>query len=81
MLPVGYSFGIEVSYPVSQPMTNGVMTLIMQICSVFVSLLGEYLCTHYTPLYALAFFIGQFTLGSICSLFVKEDLRRLKNEK
>ena len=80
MLPVGYAFGVEVSYPVSQAMSNGIMTFFMQIVSTIVAFIGGWLCDHYEPLWALTFFVAQFAVGAMCSLWVKEDLRRLNNE-
>ena len=58
MLPVGYAFGVEVSYPVSQAMSNGIMTFFMQIVSTLVAFIGGWLADHYDPLWALTFFVA-----------------------
>ena len=78
--PIGYSFGVEISHPVAQPMANGIMTLFMQTASLIVSLTGGYLLDNYDTINTLTFFISLFSAAALLSLFVKEDLRRLNAE-
>ena len=80
ILPVGYSFGVELSHPVAQPMANGIMTLFMQTSSLIVSLVGGYLLDNYDAINTLTFFICLFSTAALLTLFVKEDLRRINAE-
>jgi hypothetical protein len=45
IIPLGYGFSIELSYPVSESMTNGVMMLFSQMLGSGVTFLAGYLCT------------------------------------
>lgn len=44
IIPLGYSFSVELTYPVSEPMSNGIMILISQLVGTVVSIIGSYIC-------------------------------------
>ena len=81
VINVGYSFGIETSYPVGEAMSNGVFSFMVQIISTLVLLIGQSLCGADSSINCVYMFIGMFIISAIATLFVKEDLRRFKNKE
>ena len=81
MIPIGYSFSVELTYPVSEAMSNGFMIFLSQIIgSVLVIVATKLTAYHYEKEYCTLVFIGMMTVGLICTFFIKEDLRRVKAE-
>ena len=91
IIPLGYGFSIELTYPVSEAMSNGVLMLFSQILGSTVTFLASYLCSLGKVIdeetgekdstgskYCLLLFFGMMLTASLASLFVKEDLRRIK---
>ena len=76
IIPVGYQFGIEISYPAGEAMSNGVFSFMVQIVSLIVTYIGTSLCTDETSVPCLVFIVGLLSVSALFSLFVKEDLRR-----
>ena len=76
IIPVGYQFGIEVSYPAGEAMSNGVFSFMVQIVSLLVTYIGTNLCTDETSVPCLIFVASLLAISAGFSLFVKEDLRR-----
>ena len=77
IIPLGFGFSIELTYPVSEAMSNGVLMLFSQIVGSIVTFLGSYLCSVH-PFSCLALFFGMMMTASIATLLIEEDLRRLK---
>jgi FLVCR family feline leukemia virus subgroup C receptor-related protein len=78
VMPIGYSYAIELSFPVSEVMSNGLMQMISQICSTVCSLVGSKVAENGEPTNCVLIFIGLFLTGFLLSFLVKEDLRRLR---
>lgn len=78
-LSVGMSFAVEITHPVSEAASNGILLMISQLLSVIIAIAGTIIADIY-PLYAVWMFMGQITVAFLASLFLVEDLRRLKME-
>lgn len=77
VLPVGFSFVTEVTYPVSEVMSVGTMMLAGQIMAVIVTTTATMVGgATYRP-YVPVFFALLLTVPALSSLFCKEDLRKL----
>jgi predicted MFS family arabinose efflux permease len=78
IIPVGYQFGIEISYPVGEAMSNGVFSFMVQIVSLVVTYLGTMLCDNNkdTSVPLLGLISGLLAVSAMFTLYVKEDLRR-----
>jgi hypothetical protein len=77
IIPLGLGFSIELTYPVSESMSNGVLMLFSQIVGSVVTFLGSYLCSR-DPYMCLGLFFGMMLTASLATLMVEEDLRRVK---
>lgn len=80
IIPVAYTFAVELTYPVSEPMSNGIMMLLSQILGTAVTYYGTMLA-NIKPVYCINLFIAQMVMALTASMFIQEDLRRLKVEK
>ena len=78
IIPVGYSFSIELTFPVSEAMSNGIIMLFSQIVGTGVTYVSTGLITN-SPFSGLYLFMGLIALSCFCSLMIKEDLRRINN--
>ena len=80
--PVGYSFGSEVTYPISEAMSNGVMILFSQLTGSALTPLVTWVIEKCAdndkkPYPVVYTYIALISLGCLLSLFLKEDLKRL----
>ena len=85
IIPLGYGFSIELTYPVSEAMSNGVLMLWSQMAGSLLTFVGSWLCEQ-NPRYILYMFFVQVSLGYLASCMITEDLRRVnltknKNQK
>ena len=76
IIPVGYSFSIELTFPVSEAMSNGIIMLFSQIVGTGVTYISTILIAE-SPTSGLYLFISMIALSCFCSLMIKEDLRRI----
>jgi len=77
IIPVGYSFAIEMTFPVSEAMSNGIMMLFSQIIGSGVTV-GATVLSGIDPLYCVDLFLVLISISCMTSLFIREDLRRVK---
>lgn len=77
ILPVGYSFGSELTYPISETMSNGVLSLFAQLAGTGITSISTKLIDK-DPMYACYLMTALTFVAALSSRFVKEDLRRLK---
>jgi MFS family permease len=75
--PLSLAFAVELTYPTPEAMSNGMMLLPSKIYGAIMGLITAALC-ELDPLFAIAIFTLNTIVGAIASLFIKEDLRRLK---
>ena len=76
IIPLGFSFSVELTHPVSEAMSNGVIVFTAQLLGFGMTYLGTYLA-GIEPLYCLGLFSSLMFLGILSSFFIKEDLRRV----
>ena len=81
ILPVSYSYGAELTYPVGEAMSVGVMMLSAQFYSIFLIYFGSYLASVHQP-YVMWLLQLQLLIPAVVCFFINEDLRRGKiNDK
>lgn len=80
IFPVGYSFSVELTYPVSEAMSNGGMMLFSQLLGVGITFLATVIADK-EPLYCCWLFMAMMAVALAVSFLVKEDLRRLNMER
>ena len=76
IVPLGFSFSVELTHPVSEAMSNGVIVLAAQLLGFFMTYIGTVLADT-EPIYCVAMFAGQMIIANVAGLFIKEDLRRV----
>lgn len=76
IVPLGFSFSVELTHPVSEAMSNGVIVLAAQLVGFFMTYLGTWLADQ-QPLYCVALFGVLMLIGLVFAAFIKEDLRRV----
>lgn len=76
IIPVGYSFSIELTYPVSEVMSNGIIMLFSQFIGTIVTYVGTVVAQK-DPLYVVMIFGSMIASSGFAALMIKEDLRRL----
>ena len=67
---VGYSFCTEITYPISEPMSNGIMTFVSQVVGIIASIIATDLCKA-DPLYCVIMFMFIVLVACIFSLYLK----------
>lgn len=77
MTPVANAFAVELTYPIPEAMSNGMMNIPNILFGFSMGITSGILCL-YSPLYALFLFTGISGIGGIATLFINEELRRLK---
>ena len=80
IIPVCYSFAVELTYPVSEAMSNGLLMLFSQLVGIVDTTAGTELTINHAQ-WCIYMFIGQIAFACLITLVVKEDLRRINAEK
>ena len=75
--PVGNAFAVELTYPVPEAISNGMMNTPNIIFGFIMGIVSGVLC-EYSPRWALLLFFVNSAVGGLAVFFIKEDLRRLK---
>ena len=88
IIPIAYGFAVELTFPVPEAVSNGMMILPSQIYGAIMGLVAGLICEstkneeppndQLGPKMAIILFGGSALIGAISSLFIKEDLRRLR---
>ena len=76
---VGFTFAVELAFPVPESLTNGIM---ITFCSLYGTAAG-FLCSmlaEHSTYYPMIFWSGSALLALLISFFIEQDLRRLKLE-
>lgn len=91
IIPISYGFCVELTYPIPEPMSNGMMILPSQIFGAILGAVASIICESTInekkpmdqngPLICIGMFAFSALIGAISSLFIKEELRRLKPTK
>jgi hypothetical protein len=75
--PVAFAFTVELTFPVPEALTNGMMVTFGLLWGTGEGLLQSTLQTS-SPYYPLAIWVGTSAIAFVISFFVEEDLRRLQ---
>ena len=86
LLPVGLDYAVEITYPVPEAVSCGLMLTSANVFgftfSVYASILiGVFDENHDGIKYSMITFIVFIPLASVIAMFVKEDLRRIKSQE
>ncbi|CDW80057.1 UNKNOWN [Stylonychia lemnae] len=83
IIPIGYAFAVELTFPVPESISNGMMNM---VCQIYGSAMGAF-SSHISssdgktgPIIVIGIFLITCMIGSICTFFIKEDLKRLNPE-
>jgi FLVCR family feline leukemia virus subgroup C receptor-related protein len=79
ILPISYDFGCELTFPVGEAMTGGILNLSGQIVGIVTTLIVGTLT--FEPLLANLFNAGVLGIGLISAIFIKEVLLRQRKDK
>jgi hypothetical protein len=75
--PVAFAFTVELTFPVPEALTNGIMITCGLLWGTAEGLLCSFM-QETSPIYPIAFWSISALLAFILSFFVEEDLRRLQ---
>ena len=88
IIPISYGFAVELTFPIPEAVSNGMMILPSQIFGAIMGFVAGIICSstenlpepenQWGPKYTIILFASSALVGAICSLFIVEDLRRLR---
>ena len=70
-LPVGVAYAAELTYPISEVFSSGLLLVCAELFGFFMSIVCSLAITHMGPTYCLSIFAFSFFAASFCSLFSK----------
>ncbi|KAF3850280.1 hypothetical protein F7725_019999 [Dissostichus mawsoni] len=74
-LPLGFEFGVEITYPESEGTSSGLLNAFAQIFGIVFTLIQGQL-THRSPLIGNLFLCAWIFLGILLTAFIKSELKR-----
>jgi MFS family permease len=83
LMNIPYTYVVELTYPISEPMSNGVMQFFYVIQATIMTVVVTRLIEHYGdkgPQAAVTTFLIMEAISLVSLFFIKEDLRRLNYE-
>ncbi|KAM9703214.1 choline/ethanolamine transporter FLVCR1 [Menidia menidia] len=75
-LPLGFEFGVEITYPESEGTSSGLLNAFAQIFGIIFTLIQGRLTTDFSPLAGNLFLCGWILLGVLLTALIKSDLKR-----
>ncbi|KAG9347546.1 hypothetical protein JZ751_005114 [Albula glossodonta] len=75
-LPLGFEFGVEITYPESEGTSSGLLNAFAQIFGIIFTLIQGKLTTDYTPLVGNLFLCAWIFVGIILTALIKSELKR-----
>ncbi|XP_056150203.1 feline leukemia virus subgroup C receptor-related protein 1 [Lampris incognitus] len=75
-LPLGFEFGVEITYPESEGTSSGLLNAFAQIFGIIFTLIQARLTTDYNPLAGNLFLCAWIFLGIILTALIKSELKR-----
>lgn len=75
-LPLGFEFGVEITYPESEGTSSGLLNAFAQIFGIIFTLIQGKLTTDYNPLTGNIFLTAWVLLGVFLTALIKSDLKR-----
>ena len=80
IIPVGYGFCSELTFPVSEAMSNGIMGLFSQVMGTAVTSTATKII-EVSPISCVYLLCALMIIACLTSLLVKEDLRRINSSR
>ncbi|XP_018538466.1 feline leukemia virus subgroup C receptor-related protein 1 [Lates calcarifer] len=75
-LPLGFEFGVEITYPESEGTSSGLLNAFAQIFGIIFTLIQGQLTTNYSPLAGNLFLCAWIFLGIVLTALIKSELKR-----
>ncbi|CAB1340342.1 unnamed protein product [Coregonus sp. 'balchen'] len=75
-LPLGFEFGVEITYPESEGTSSGLLNAFAQIFGIIFTLIQGRLTTEYNPLAGNLFLCVWIFLGIFLTALIKSELKR-----
>ncbi|XP_033503711.1 choline/ethanolamine transporter FLVCR1 [Epinephelus lanceolatus] len=75
-LPLGFEFGVEITYPESEGTSSGLLNAFAQIFGIIFTLIQGKLTTDFTPLTGNLFLCAWIFLGILLTALIKSELKR-----
>nr|XP_015194631.1 PREDICTED: feline leukemia virus subgroup C receptor-related protein 1 isoform X2 [Lepisosteus oculatus] len=75
-LPLGFEFGVEITYPESEGTSSGLLNAFAQIFGIIFTLIQGKLTTDYSPLIGNIFLCAWIFIGMILTALIKSELKR-----
>ncbi|XP_058612338.1 feline leukemia virus subgroup C receptor-related protein 1 isoform X3 [Onychostoma macrolepis] len=75
-LPIGFEFGVEITYPESEGTSSGLLNAFAQVFGIIFTLIQGKLTTNYGPLSGNIFLCAWILLGIVLTALIKSDLKR-----
>jgi len=80
IIPLGNGFSVELTFPVSEAISNGFIIFWSQILGFAFTYLGTYL-SSIEPRWCVLLFLCMVFLSIILNMFIHEDLKRFEHRK
>lgn len=77
IVPTSFAFSVELTYPTSESISNGMMILPSKVYGVILGVVASYLCRS-SPLYAIGLMALNAFISFIAIFYLHEEFRRLK---
>ncbi|KAJ8009107.1 hypothetical protein DPEC_G00085420 [Dallia pectoralis] len=75
-LPLGFEFGVEITYPESEGTSSGLLNAFAQVFGIVFTLIQGRLTTDYKPMVGNLFLCGWMVLGIVLTALIKSELKR-----
>uniref|UniRef100_A0A8C9XFZ7 Choline/ethanolamine transporter FLVCR1 n=1 Tax=Sander lucioperca TaxID=283035 RepID=A0A8C9XFZ7_SANLU len=75
-LPLGFEFGVEITYPESEGTSSGLLNAFAQLFGIIFTLIQGKLTTDYKPLIGNIFLCAWIFLGILLTALIKSELKR-----
>ncbi|XP_071323926.1 heme transporter FLVCR1 [Trachinotus anak] len=75
-LPLGFEFGVEITYPESEGTSSGLLNAFAQIFGIIFTLIQGKLTTDYDPMVGNLFLCAWIFLGILLTALIKSELKR-----
>lgn len=75
-LPLGFEFAAELTYPINEGLTSGMLNASAQLCGIIFTLTASKLTTVWDVKWINTLFTGLLLIGFTLMAVIKEDLRR-----
>jgi FLVCR family feline leukemia virus subgroup C receptor-related protein len=76
-LPLGFEFGVEITHPLSEGTSSGLMNMCSQVCAITMIFLMQYLINDVGSVLGCNLVVAvALGIGTFITLFIKADLKR-----